>query len=314
MNAFTKYKIKSNRDAFYVLGALVAMFILLMIIHPRFLTIQNLVGLVQQSIFLLIISIGMTFVIIAGGLDLSVGSLMALVSSISAMTMSHYGFLTGVVMGLLIAFIIGLLNGISIVILRINPFIATLASMLIARGLSNTITNARNVKIPTQFMDFGQNITLGIPNLWLITLIICLLGYYIIHMTGYGIKIYAVGSNSDAAYVSSVQVKLVVLTSYIFCSLSAGVAGLVLTFRFNSGLPQSGSFLELFSIAAVVLGGTRIGGGRGGILRTVIGVFLIALLQNGLNLFSVNYYIQQISIGLVFILAAGANLIVSKNF
>lgn len=298
---------RRNADAALTSAALVLLVLVLAVGHPRFLTGENIVGVLYQLMFLLAVSVGMTIVVVGGGLDLSVGSLAALASSVSALVMLRLGIVPGLAAGLVAGLIGGWLNGLVVTRLAVNPFIATLAMMVGARGLAYTLTNATSIVLPESFARLGRGSLLGVPNLLLVTLAVFLAGYFLLHHTSFGLHVFAVGGNADAARLVGVPVQSIVTWTYVLSGLTAGVAGLMLTTRFNSGLPTTGVFMELYSLAAVILGGTRLTGGRGGLLRTLVGVLLIAFLQNGLNLFGVSYQWQQVVIGLVFILAAVAS-------
>lgn len=304
-----KASVRQNADALFVLALVLLLFVVLAAAHPRFLSVQNIIGVLQQSMFLLVVSVGMTVVIVAGGLDLSVGSVAALASSVAAMTLLQHGAAAGLAAGLAIGLAAGAINGLVVTRLAVNPFIATMAMMVGARGLALAMTGgAASISLPRSFEALGSLRLLGIPLLLFVTLAVFVAGFYLLHHSGFGLRVFAVGSKAAAARLSGISVSETVLLAFVWSGLCAGIAGLMFTARFNSGLPTTGVFLELYAVAAVVLGGTRLSGGRGGLLRTLLGVLLIAFLQNGLNLFNVSFYWQQVAIGVVFLCAAISSL------
>lgn len=295
---------RRNVDAALTLGTLLVLVLVLTVGHPRFLTGENIISVFYQLMFLLVVSVGMTIVVVGGGLDLSVGSLAALASSVSAVVVLKAGVVAGLLAGLATGMLAGLINGLVVTRLSVSPFIATLAMMVGARGLAYTLTDATSVSLPESVAQLGRGSLLGVPYLLVVTLLVFLAGYFLLHQTPFGLHAFAVGGHGDAARLVGIPVRRVVVWAYVLSGLTAGIAGLMLTTRFNRGLPTAGELMELHSLAAVVLGGTRLTGGKGGLWRTLAGVLLIAFLQNGLNLFGIKYQWQQVIIGAVFILAA----------
>lgn len=294
---------------------------------PTFLMPSNVRGIANRVSVTAILAIGMTLVIITGGIDLSVGSLIALAAVISTLLIRN-GLSLGIgsfrlhllgggldagsgvlIVSALAAIIIcglaGLFSGALVTSFRIPAFIVTLSMMLIARGLAKYLTKSESVdQIPQAFTWLGGQASLwGIPNEVMLMLLLYALAYVLMHHTVLGRYLYAVGGNMEAARLSGVPVFAVLLFAYAMCGLLAGLGGVVTASRHNSGSAVYGNMEELYVIAAVVVGGTSISGGEGKILGTLIGAFLIAVIENGMNLQKVPSEVQWIVLGLVILLA-----------
>jgi ribose/xylose/arabinose/galactoside ABC-type transport system permease subunit len=291
--------------------ALIALFVTLSMSTDQFLGRANLTNVATQMAILAIVSFGVTIVMIAGAFDLSVGSQVALHGCVSALVMTDTGSIAaGVAAGLASGIGFGLVNGILVSGLAINPFIATLGTLVIARGIALAITDARPVTgLPSSIREFGLGSPVGVP--WLVWLMLgCfIVAAYVLHATPFGLRLFALGGNREAARLSGIRVDRAMILAFAVSGLFAAIAGIAVTARLRAGLPTSGTFLELFAVAAVVLGGSSLYGGRGAIWRTLVGVILIAMIQNGLNLLNVSSSYQQITIGLVFIIAASSELL-----
>jgi ribose transport system permease protein len=274
----------------------------------RFLSQANVINVLVQMSILAIVAYGVTIVMIGGNFDLSVGAQVAVHSCFSALVMLWTGSIwLGVLAGLIGGALFGLFNGFLVAGLSINPFIATLGTLVTGKGLALAITGARPVTgLPEGIARFGAERPLGVPTIVWLMLVMLVLAYYILHISPFGLRIFATGGNREAARLSGIRTRQVILWSYVVSGLFASVAGMAITARLRSGQPLAGSLLELFAVAAVVLGGSSLYGGRGSVLRTVMGVGLIAIIANGLNLLGVSTPVQEIIIGLVFITAASA--------
>jgi ribose transport system permease protein len=282
------------------------------LLTSRFLSPLNLTNILVQSSIMAVIAMGMTFVIIGGGFDLSVGSTVALSGCIAGMAMLKFGILAGVV-----AAIVGLANGLVVAMLRVNPFIATLGSMVLVRGVVYIITGGAPVSgedgLPGAFIAFGSARLFGIHYLvWVPALLLGALSA-LLYLTPYGRRVYATGGNKEAAYLSGIAVQRVIASTYVWCGALAGVAGVMLAARLQSGQPTAGEFYELTAIAAVVLGGASLQGGEGTLYKSVIGVFIMIVLGNGLNLLNVDSYWQRVAVGAVIVAAAAADRLRSRN-
>ena len=295
---------------------LVVLCIVTALLTDRFISPLNLTNILVQSSIMAVIAMGMTFVIIGGGFDLSVGSTVALSGCIAGMAMLKFGILAGVVAGIAAGAAVGLANGIVIAKLRVNPFIATLGSMVLVRGVVYIITAGAPVSgedgLPSAFVAFGNSRLFGIHYLvWVPALLLVALSA-LLYLTPYGRRVYATGGNKEAAYLSGIAVERIVASTYVWCGALAGVAGVMLAARLQSGQPTAGEFYELTAIAAVVLGGASLHGGEGTLYKSVIGVFIMIVLGNGLNLLNVDSYWQRVAVGAVIVAAAAADRLRSR--
>ena len=296
---------------------LIALCIATTLLTDRFLSPINLNNILVQSSVMAVIAMGMTFVIIGGGFDLSVGSTAALSACTAAMVMLEAGIAAGVVAGILAGAFVGLVNGVIIAYLKVNPFITTLGTMVLFRGVVFLITGGAPVEgsegLPSSFVAFGSMRILGIHALVWVPIIFLFVLSWVMHATPYGRQIYATGGGREAAYLSGVPVARITASTYVVCGALAGVAGVMLAARLQSGQPTAGEFYELTAIAAVVLGGAALHGGEGTLYKSVIGVFIMVILGNSLNLLNVDSYWQRVAIGGVIIAAAAADSLRSKR-
>ncbi len=287
------------------------------LLTDRFLSPINLNNILVQSSIMAVIAMGMTFVIIGGGFDLSVGSTAALSACTSAMVMLEAGIGAGVVAGIAVGAGVGLVNGIIIAYLKVNPFITTLGTMVLFRGVVFLITGGAPVEgeygLPSSFVAFGSARFLGIHALVWVPIILLIVLSWVMHATPFGRQIYATGGGREAAFLSGVPVNRITASTYVICGALAGVAGVMLAARLQSGQPTAGEFYELTAIAAVVLGGAALHGGEGTLYKSVIGVFIMIILGNSLNLLNVDSYWQRVAIGAVIIVAAAADSLRSKR-
>jgi ribose transport system permease protein len=296
---------------------LVVLCVVTALLTSRFLSPLNLTNILVQSSIMAVIAMGMTFVIIGGGFDLSVGSTVALSGCIAAMVMIRCGIAAGVVSGVLAGAGVGLANGVVIAALRVNPFIATLGSMVLVRGVVYIITGGAPVSgedgLPGAFVAFGNARLFGVHYLVWVPAVLLVVLSVLLSSTPYGRRIYATGGNKEAAYLSGVAVERIVASTYVWCGALAGLAGVMLAARLQSGQPTAGEFYELTAIAAVVLGGASLHGGEGALYKSVIGVFIMIVLGNGLNLLNVDSYWQRVAVGAVIVAAAAADRLRSRN-
>jgi len=279
---------------------------------PVFAQVNNLLNIANQTAIYAIIAVGMTMVIITGGIDLSVGSLVALASVTTAVLIRRLGgaeagfavMLLGALAGLGICGAAGGFHGLMVTQFRIPPFIVSLSMMMMARGLAFLMADGESVAIsPSGWTTIGAGTLFGIPVPVLLMVVLYMVAHVIMVHTSFGRYIYAVGGNQEAARLCGVPVKRVLLAVYIVCGTLAGVAGIVLSSKLASGDPKLGVMYELEVIAAVVVGGTSLMGGEGRVLGTLIGAFIIAVIKNGMNLLNVGAYEQQIILGAVLLVA-----------
>jgi inositol transport system permease protein len=297
-----------NRKSLYgklgLVVALILIFIALSIAKPNFLTIANLINLVRQISINGILAVGVTYVLLTGGVDLSLGSLVALTGVIAA-SFAHpqqEPVIVPVLLAVLAGASCGLLNGLVITRGRVAPFIVTLGMMTAARGLALVISGGKPVSnLSKEFTTMGSGDVMGIPIPILMFLTVALLSHGFLKHIRLGRYIYAVGGNENAARASRINVRAVKTFAYTICGALAGLAGVVLAARITTGQPNAGVGYELDAIAAVVIGGTSLNGGVGGIGGTILGALLMGVINNGLDLLNVSSYYQQIVKGVIIV-------------
>ncbi|UFP93874.1 ABC transporter permease [Gloeobacter morelensis] len=271
-------------------------------IAPGFFTLENFINISLQTAIFGILAVGMTLVILTGGIDLSVGSVVALAGVSGAMVAQTGGL--GMPAAILVGGGVGLFSGLLVAYFRVAPFVVTLAGLTIARGLAFLLTGGRSIGgLPPDFTFWGQKQLGLLPLPVLILVAVVAGGYFLLTRTVFGRQIYAIGGNAEASWLAGVPVQGVLVAVYLINGLLAGLAGGVLAARLGAGIPNSGQLYELEVIAAVVVGGTSLSGGRGGVLGSLLGALFIGTLGNGLNLLGVDPYLQKIVLGVV-ILAA----------
>ena len=301
-----------------VIGIVIALFALcldLAIASPVFLTASNFLNVFQQISINFVVAVGMTFVIISGGIDLSVGSNIALSGLLMGILMKNYNVSVPVtiLVCVLISCLIGLVNGVLISLLDLPPFIATLGTMSIVRGAAYTVTGGQPIyTFPKGFTAIAGRVG-GIPLYsTLIMVFVMLLGWYILKYTRVGRFTYAIGGNENCAKLSGINLKKVKCFVYMFSGFCCGVAGLLLTSRLDSAVPTNADGQEMDAIAAVVIGGTSMSGGEGSMIGTLIGIFIIGIISNGLNLLGVAQGPQKMVKGLIIVIAVVIDVIRRK--
>ena len=301
-------------DAGFAPTVILIMFVTMSFKSDVFLTTRNLQNILLQTSFLAIAAFGMTFIIIAAELDLSQGSSIALIGVISADVMvKNESILLGILAGLATGLILGLIIGFVSVVLRVPSFITTLGMLVMARGLAREITSGSTIGgFPEAWMDFWQYKILGLRMPIWSALAVGVVFHIILRYTQFGLRVYAVGGNTEAARRAGINVTRVRLAVFLMGGLALAIAAFTLLGRVNSGQPNAAVLTELFAVAAVVLGGTNLFGGRGSIPRTLAGVLLIGVLKNSLNLLNISSNMQDVWIGLVFMLAMTSDLIRSR--
>ncbi len=293
---------------------LVAFFIFLTLSTDRFLTLHNLSNLVRQTSIIGIVAIGMTFVIISAGIDLSVGSVVGFSGIVIAMLLkAGVPILLAIPVTLALGTVIGLVSGIIIHNGKVTPFIATLGMMTIVRGVVMLLSGARMVSgLPKAFSHFAQLTIAGLPALFFVWLIVIICTMLMTKYLRFGRNVFAIGSNQEAARLSGINIQTNMYKIYGTCAFTASLAGILVTSRLANGVPTAGTGYELDAIAAAVVGGASLFGGEGSILGTVLGAMLIATLRNGGNLLGINPFILQIAIGVLIIAAVMVDQL-SKN-
>lgn len=288
--------------------ALIILMAVITIINSNFLTANNLLNLLLQVTSNALIAFGMTFVILTGGIDLSVGSILALSSALTAGLLgSGMPVTLTILISLILGCILGMMNGLLISYGKLAPFIVTLATMTIFRGATLVYTNGnpitKGLSDTFLFQFLGQGYIVGIPFPVIIMFIVFIVLYVLLHKTAFGKSVYAIGGNEKAAYISGVKLNKVKIIIYSISGIMASISGLIITSRLSSAQPTAGASYEMDAIAAVVLGGTSLSGGKGRILGTLIGALIIGVLNNGLNIIGVSAFWQQVVKGVVILIA-----------
>ncbi len=300
-----------------------SVFIILLIIclifalgSGEFLTASNLLNVALQTSIIAIVAIGMTFTILTAGIDLSVGSLMALGGALAAGLAVRQGLGTygGIGVSLLVGLALGVVNGLLIVKGGMPPFVATLAMMAVARGLTLVYTQGRPIAgIEKDFVFWGTGRLLGIPMPVILLAIIATIAHVVLRYTRFGLYVYATGGNEETTHLAGVSPDRIKLAVYAISGLTATLGGVLLTARLWSAQPNAAVGWELDAIAAPVLGGISLFGGVGSIGGTLVGAFIIGVLSNGLNLLGIPSYYQQVIKGIVFILAVMLDLFTKRR-
>lgn len=289
-----------------LLGALIVLCGVLSFATDKFLSTSNLLNVMVQLSVVGIAAVGGTFVIITSGIDLSVGSNVALSGMVAAYTMTQFGVggVVGVLVALAVGALVGALNGASITALRLTPFIATLAVLAMGRGLTQQVSQGQTIfGFPESFTFLGNGRIAGVQAPVILTIVVFVVGWFVLTRTTFGQQVYAVGGNREAARLAGIPVKRIIFSVYVLAGLCAGLAAVVLAGRLNSALSSSATGLELQVIAAVVIGGTSLFGGRGSLVGTFIGALLIGVINNGLTLLNVNPFWTQFIQGVVIFVA-----------
>jgi ribose transport system permease protein len=286
---------------------LVVLAIALTIATPNFLTQSNLASVARQTAVINIMALGMTLVIITAGIDLSIGSILALAGLLGATAMKDgHSIPYAIIVGLVVGLVCGLLNGLGVALLKINPFIVTLGTMGIFRGVALVISNGLPVhQVPPGFAFLGGGNILGVPVVVYILLGCAVLMHFVLENTKLGRYAFAIGSNPAAAYYAGVPIKFHLTMVYAILGVLSGLAGMIEASRLMIGQPTAGVGYELEALAAVVIGGGSLTGGEGSVLGTLIGAFVMGLLSNGSDLLGISPYWQQAIIGAVIIAAVG---------
>ncbi|CAG7912976.1 MULTISPECIES: ABC transporter permease [Mammaliicoccus] len=286
---------------------LILLIVVISIMNSAFLDLSNLLNLLRQVSINGLIAFGMTFVILTGGIDLSVGSILALSSAFTAILItSGLDPIVALIVGVIGGFLLGVFNGVLVTFGSMAPFIATLATMTIFRGLTLVVTDGNpitNLGDSYMFQLFGKGYFFGIPVPAVTMIIVFIILAIILQKTTFGRHTYAIGGNEVASKISGIKVNRVKILIYGISGLMSALAGAILTSRLNSAQPTAGTSYELDAIAAVVLGGTSLTGGKGRIVGTFIGVLIIGVLNNGLNLLGVSSFYQQVVKGIVILIA-----------
>ena len=307
----SKETVSKSRLAWLTQYGIIIAFLLLCValtfLNKYFLTPENISNILLQTSINGILAMGMTLVILTGGIDLSVGSVLAFSSIVAATFVTGdnpQSPLVALLVGILTGAVLGLINGCIIAYLKIPPFVATLGMLSVARGLTYAYTGGMPVpNLSESFLNLGEGFFFGVPMPVLIFLLIFAILWVVLNHTTYGRSVYAVGGNVKSARTAGIATKPVTASVYVIAGLLAGLGGLILTARTSSALPQAGVSYELDAIAAVVIGGTSLSGGVGSIAGTLLGALIIGTINNGLDLLGVSSAYQQIVKGCIIVVA-----------
>ncbi|TPL04158.1 MULTISPECIES: ABC transporter permease [unclassified Mesorhizobium] len=297
---------KRNFNALFgltLLGLLLLMWIVLAVATPSFATTLNITNLLRQGSLIAILAVGQTFVIITGGIDLSVGAVVGFTTVIVALLINAgWPIWAAVLATLLVGVAIGLFHGFGIVKMGLPPFIITLATMTSLRGIGLLMTNGNSISINSDpFQAFSRGSLLGIPYLFWMVILVAIPSYIFLHHTRWGRYLFSVGSNAEAARLSGVNVPRTIFMAYILSGLLAAIVGVLLASRIGIGNPTQGDTYELQAIASSVIGGTSLFGAIGSVHGPLIGSFILSTINNGANLLNVNTFWQRVITGLLII-------------
>ncbi|BAK56458.1 ribose ABC transporter, permease protein RbsC [Candidatus Arthromitus sp. SFB-mouse-Japan] len=296
---------KEILDKYKSLIGLIVLCVVITIVSPAFMTLSNITNIFTQVSTNAIIAIGMTFVILTGGIDLSVGSTVAISGALAASILkSTNNIPLAILVAAITGIVIGLINGILISKGKLQAFIVTLATMTIFRGATLVFTNGTPIsKLSETFVKIGNGKIGFIPIPVIITIVILIISIYLLTQTRFGRYLYALGGNEDSAKLSGINTNKIKTLVYVISGFASSIAGIIITSRIGSASPNAGTSFELDAIAAVVIGGTSLSGGEGKITGTIIGALIIGVLNNGLNLMNVSPFYQSIVKGLVILIA-----------
>lgn len=283
---------------------LLAVCVILAIASPVFATSANLLNVALATSVTALLAAGQTFVIILAEIDLSVGAILGFSAAITAMVLRHHSTITGIVVGLAVGAAAGLVNGLLVTKTRMPSFIATLATLSILSGLALQLTQGNPVSVTDyNFQNIGQARIAGIPTpVWIMIVVFVIFGI-LLARTRFGRYAYATGDNAEAAKLSGISVDRVKILAFVISGALAALAGFIVTARLSTAEPTAGTGLELEAIAAVIIGGTSLAGGRGDLLGTIVGALILGVIDNGMNLLNVNPFLQDVVKGVVILFA-----------
>lgn len=317
-------KLQKNRSLstrYYLMNfaTLIGLLVLILVfgvIKPKFLDIDNVFNIMRQASINGLLALGMTFVVLTAGIDLSVGSIMGAAGIFAALVAQNHAipWIVPVLVGLGIGLLLGSINGLVISLLNVPAFVATLGMLSVARGITYLASDAQPVPgLGDDFLQIGGGNVGIVPIPVFILAAAFLLCYILLYRMKYGRYVFGVGGNMNAAKVSGINVKYIIWSVYMLSGVLAGLAGVVLTSRVSSGLAQAGQNYETDAIAAVVMGGTSLAGGKGRLWGTIVGVLVIAVLNNGLDMLAVSSYWQLIIKGIIIVAAVIADSVNSSK-
>jgi len=307
-----KGMLQNKVKEYALIGFLLILCIVIYIVEPRFISKENFVNVLIQIAINAFIATGMTFVLLTGGIDLSVGPVCALTGILGALlsrAFSELGvsltLIGGIILSVIVAALVGGITSFVICRFKVAPFIATLAMMNVVRGVCYLLTESKPVyELSDSFLWIGQGYVGPIPFLVILTIVVLAAAHIILSKTAYGRHVYAVGSNEEVAKLSGIGVNRIKTSVYVICSSLSAFAGICLAAKIGTGQPAAAESYEQYAIAAAVMGGTSLAGGTGGIPSTIIGIMAIGIINNGLSLMKVNSYWQKVAMGVIIAFAA----------
>ena len=297
----------SEKSELGIAVPLLLLIVIVGVVNPVFFNVDNIINVLRQSSFTFIIGVAMTFVLVGGGLDLSVGSVLALGGVISGLALlAGVPIWISVVLGVLAGVVVGLFNGIVVAMFKIPSLIVTLGMMYFARGVVQVLTRGNPVyPLPEAFNFLGQGFIAGVPVVVIAAAVLGIFGHVVLTQTAYGRSVFALGGNRETARLSGINVQRVTIWVYVLCGAASGLTGVLTAARLASALSNAGSGMELQVIAGCIIGGTSMFGGSGSILGTLIGVAFMNIIANGMVLMKISVYYQSMVIGAIIILAVG---------
>ncbi len=307
-------KVKDTLSRFIMVIAFLLIVLIFSLLSNRFLTLDNFFNVLRQVSTDGIIAMGMTLVIIAGGIDLSVGSVFAFAGTLCCGLIENgMNFILAILIALAVSAVFGLINGVLVAKVNMPPFIVTLATMQIIRGIAYLYSQGSPIRaIDNNFNMLGNGYVSVVPVPVILFFIVTVIAYLILHRSKLGMYIFAVGGNKNCAVFSGIKTKRVEIKVYVICALCAALSGIIMASRMYSGQPTSGSGIEMDAIAATVLGGASFSGGSGKITGTVLGILIIGVMTNGLNILNVDSYYQYVLKGLIILFAIYVDMIKKK--
>jgi len=299
-------KLNVGKTELLLLGVLAALFIFFTFTSPVFFQFSNIMNLLRQTAISGIIALGMVFVIISSGIDLSVGSVLGFSGTAVALLMTNYGVPVpiAIILAILACAVIGLLNGVLIYDGKVPPFIATMGMMSLVRAVLMLMTNARMISgFPESFLAIARAQVLGIPLLAVVWILLTAIAVFIAKKTVFGRNVYAYGSNKESARLSGINTRITIYGTYIFSAVMCAIAGILITSRLSNAAPTAGTGFELDAIAAAVVGGASLSGGKGSVIGAFLGAIIMSTLRQGGTLLGVNAFIMEIVIACLIVLA-----------
>jgi ribose transport system permease protein len=308
---FALFKVLRQWDQFIVPVVLVAIILTFYSLDQKFLSATNVLNILSQVSILMVVTVGASLVIFTGGFDLSAGSVVALTGVVAALVVEHTDSVSlGLIAGIVAGLAVGAANGFFVGYLGVSPLIVTLGALNVARGLALVIAGGTAIySFPAWFTDFGTSRLFGLPVLFIIAMAVFIVFALLLRFTTFGMAVYAVGGNRQAARLSGINDRAVRMTVFALAGGITAIAGLMLCARTGGGEPTAGFLYELEAIAAVILGGAALSGGEGRLWRSMLGILLLAALGNGLNIVGVHPHWKGVAIGAILVFAASLDVL-----